>query len=70
MVQDDNRLEWLALMQHYGAPTRLLDFTRSPYVACFFALEELKKRSGASRKLRGLGCRYRVVDIEQFSSRC
>ncbi|MGA9109157.1 MAG: FRG domain-containing protein [Smithella sp.] len=36
----DNRLEWLALMQHYGAPTRLLDFTRSPYVACFFALEE------------------------------
>jgi len=36
----DNTLEWLALMQHYGAPTRLLDFTRSPYVACFFALEE------------------------------
>src|SRR5208283_2656280 len=36
----DDRLEWLALMQHYGAPTRLLDFTRSPYVACFFAMEE------------------------------
>ncbi|MGO9533436.1 MAG: FRG domain-containing protein [Syntrophobacteraceae bacterium] len=35
----DNTLEWLALMQHYGAPTRLLDFTRSCYVACFFALE-------------------------------
>lgn len=37
----DNTLEWLALMQHYGAPTRLLDFTRSCYVACFFALEEI-----------------------------
>ena len=33
-------LEWLALMQHHGAPTRLLDFTYSIYVASYFALEE------------------------------
>jgi hypothetical protein len=37
--EDGETLEWLALMQHHGAPTRLLDFTWSPYVAAFFALE-------------------------------
>jgi hypothetical protein len=36
----DEKLEWLAIMQHYGAPTRLLDVTLSPHIATFFALEE------------------------------
>jgi len=35
--------QWLALMQDHGAPTRLLDFTWSPYVAAFFALRNSTK---------------------------
>jgi hypothetical protein len=38
-------VEWLSIMQHHGAPTRLLDFTYSVYVAAYFAVEEADSES-------------------------
>ncbi len=38
--EKDNFLEWLCLMQHFSAPTRMLDWTGSFTVALYFAVFE------------------------------
>jgi len=40
-------ISWWTVMQHYGAPTRLLDWSKSIFVAAYFAVTEHLDEHGA-----------------------
>lgn len=53
LVRDDT-CYCLALMQHHGAATRLLDWTYSPYVAAKFALDCREGKDGPKKRRDGV----------------
>jgi hypothetical protein len=58
----DDLASWYALMQHYCAPTPLLDWTESPYVGAYFAVEE--KASLRRKRQRDPHCALWAVDTD------
>lgn len=45
--------EWWTVMQHYGAPTRLIDWTSSPYIAAYFSVSSYPNCDGSLYRLDG-----------------
>jgi hypothetical protein len=58
---ENDLLGWLALMQHYGAPTRLQDWTLSPFVAAYFAYREDKGKDAALWAVQAYYCRRAIT---------
>ncbi len=42
-INFENYLDVISLMQHYGAPSRLIDWSYSFYIALFFAFDDAEK---------------------------
>lgn len=59
--KDDEIIEWFAIMQHYGCATRMVDFTYSPYVALFMALDN------SEEEYCSIWCLNKIICMDPFS---
>jgi hypothetical protein len=69
-VAQENICQWWAVMRHYGAPTRILDWSLSPYVALYFAVEGAWDTNGTLWCVKGksVGQRFKAADSRAYKT--
>lgn len=64
-----DNLHLLAMMQHHGVPTRLLDVTANPLTALFFACEpQLDDNGLAAQDTDGVFIAFNVTDVQSYDT--
>ncbi len=62
--RSDREFPILSLLQHYGSPTPLMDWTYDNNVAFFFAIDGIKKKKWPKEKIDGYFSIYRINKIK------
>ncbi|WP_236519132.1 FRG domain-containing protein [Sandaracinus amylolyticus] len=67
---DEDVIEWLALIRHFGAPTRLVDWTYSFHIALFFAARAADPHDDGEDRSLGERCAaVWAIDAEWLDAR-
>jgi len=67
-IDENNALAYLSYMQHFGVPTPFLDYTFNPYVALFFAIDNLTYKPSNNEIDNYFSLYYTYTDATIFQS--